>query len=159
MQKPSGTLIAAVIGGAALIGALVYMLVTDSQEEAKRSAKRRAAQKAAMRTIDVDELMREPERRLAQEIKVHGWVTHGTIRGSIEQDETVRVFELNAKQQRVMVRITGAVPDAFRDGAEVVVTGTLTKAGASYRLDAKELMAKCPTNYDRGAGPMPAKFQ
>jgi len=48
-------------------------------------------------------------------------------------------------QARVPVSYTGSVPDPFRVGREVVVTGTLR--GASFVANRDSLSTKCPSKY------------
>ncbi|MEJ5242733.1 MAG: cytochrome c maturation protein CcmE [Desulfomicrobiaceae bacterium] len=47
--------------------------------------------------------------------------------------------------QRLLVRYSGAVPDTFKPGVEVIVEGTLS--GTTF--DATVLMTKCPSKYQK----------
>ena len=48
--------------------------------------------------------------------------------------------------QTIMVSYSGAVPDTFKAGAEVIVEGGM---GPEGRFAAKTLMAKCPSKYQK----------
>jgi cytochrome c-type biogenesis protein CcmE len=59
------------------------------------------------------------------------------------------VFRLEDKDnaaQTILVSYTGAVPDAFKPGAEVIVEGGISRDG---RFTAKTLMTKCPSKYQK----------
>ncbi|MDR2820395.1 MAG: cytochrome c maturation protein CcmE [Desulfovibrio sp.] len=59
------------------------------------------------------------------------------------------VFRLEDKDnaaQAILVRYTGAVPDTFRPGAEVIVEGGI---GPDGQFAAKILMTKCPSKYQK----------
>lgn len=57
-----------------------------------------------------------------------------------------RFVVVDAEQGLMSVRYSGAIPDAFRDGAEVVVTGTYDRN--SDLFNARELLTKCPSKYE-----------
>jgi cytochrome c-type biogenesis protein CcmE len=46
----------------------------------------------------------------------------------------------------IEVNYTGAVPDTFKPGAEVIVEGAM---GGEGRFDARILMTKCPSKYQK----------
>ena len=48
--------------------------------------------------------------------------------------------------QTLRVRYKGAVPDAFKAGAEVIVEGSMAPDGA---FSARTLMTKCPSKYQK----------
>jgi cytochrome c-type biogenesis protein CcmE len=59
------------------------------------------------------------------------------------------VFHLADKDnsaQTILVSYSGAVPDTFKPGAEVIVEGGLSQDG---RFTAKTLMTKCPSKYQK----------
>jgi cytochrome c-type biogenesis protein CcmE len=96
----------------------------------------------------VDEVMKAPAELVGRKgVKAHGFVAPGSIRQEMVDGEVVRQFRLEHGGAGVEVRYRGVVPDAFRDNAEVVVTGTLAKDGDTLRIEASELMAKCPSGY------------
>ncbi|MDR0466309.1 MAG: cytochrome c maturation protein CcmE [Deltaproteobacteria bacterium] len=57
-----------------------------------------------------------------------------------------RLEDKNDKAQTIVVRYRGAVPDAFKPGAEVIVEGAMELGGA---FNAKTLMTKCPSKYQK----------
>jgi cytochrome c-type biogenesis protein CcmE len=60
-------------------------------------------------------------------------------------------FQVQSNGKVVPVRYTGVVPDTFKDGAEVVLKGTLSSDG--FSVEPNGVMAKCPSKYTpQGAG-------
>jgi cytochrome c-type biogenesis protein CcmE len=49
----------------------------------------------------------------------------------------------------VLASYQGIVPDTFKGGSEVVLTGRLGPEG--FHVDPKGVMAKCPSKYDPAA--------
>jgi cytochrome c-type biogenesis protein CcmE len=103
----------------------------------------------------VDELMHYPGGNVGPFFKVHGFVAHGSaMRGG----DKLR-FTLEENGSHVDVETTAVVPDAFREGAEVVVVGHLRRAGgmsSEFVFVADEVNAKCPSTYQTKDGPRPA---
>ena len=59
-------------------------------------------------------------------------------------------FQLEDKDnanQTMWVIFSGAVPDTFKAGAEVIVEGSLTDASTAFK--AEVLMTKCPSKYQK----------
>lgn len=75
------------------------------------------------------------------EIKMSGIVEPG----SLEKDPHTRtlLFTVAGKTRKYPVRYQGTVPDIFREGIQVVVTGRF-QGGV---FEARELLAKCPSKY------------
>lgn len=123
--------------------------------------------------VMVDELVaKDPATVEGKRFQVHGFVKPGSITGRVIDQKSYRSFVIHQKDKTLRVVFEGAVPDTFRDQAEVVVKGKLVAVGASpvaaklnitldgaQVLEGTELSAKCPTNYDRNAGPRPTKFE
>jgi cytochrome c-type biogenesis protein CcmE len=117
-------------------------------------------------------------------LKVHGWVTAGSIKKTVVSQEMHHTFVLEKGGKRVRVFASGPMPDTFKDGAEVVATGRLVEAGPlqaivevmcagqavgcpvradaeqAWVLEATEVSAKCASHYDAPGAvrPMP-RFQ
>ena len=96
----------------------------------------------------VDELMKDPSGSVDKALRVHGWVRPGSIVKQIVSQETHHTFVLQKGGKEILVEFVGPTPDTFRDQSEVVANGTLRKRGETYVLEAKELMAKCPSKYE-----------
>lgn len=117
----------------------------------------------------VDELLaRDPSSLEGKALRVHGFVKAGSVTQRVIDQEMVRSFIVHQKGKELRVVFQGAVPDTFRDQAEVVIKGRLVKSSPiaaklnvtdGLILEGTELNAKCPTNYDRNAGPQPAKYE
>jgi cytochrome c-type biogenesis protein CcmE len=124
----------------------------------------------------VDELVSEGlEGWRGKVLKVHGWVSTGTIVASVVSQEMHQTFVLEKAGKHIRVFASGPMPDTFRDGAEVVATGQLvapgplqpmvdlmcaghavgcpvrTDAEQAWVLDATEVSAKCTSHYDGAA--------
>ena len=78
-------------------------------------------------------------------------LTGKVVPGSIERvDERLR-FEISDRDgsESVPVVYTGTVPDPFRDGREVIVTGQLT--GGTFVAEHDSLITKCPSKFSEEA--------
>ncbi len=83
-------------------------------------------------------------------------LTHTRLFGTVKPESIVPPakglgvsFDLEDQHRRsetIQVRYTGAVPDAFKEGAEVIVEGGMQKDGS---FAAKVLMTKCPSKYQK----------
>lgn len=107
----------------------------------------------------VDQLMEYPGGNVGPFFKVHGFVEAGSIQRTVKEGEPFTTFALQENGKRVPVELRGPTPDTFRDGAEVVATGHLRRAGgvsSEFVFVADELMAKCPSTYNTPDGPKPA---
>ncbi len=96
----------------------------------------------------VHEVLDNPERFEDTSLKVHGFVEAGSIVEGIRDQNIHRTFILAYEGKRIRVHHSGPKPDTFRDLSEVVARGTLVKRDGEFQLDAKELMAKCPSKYE-----------
>ena len=74
-----------------------------------------------------------------EELRVNGKV----VPGSIRRDGLSTTFAIAEGGARVDVRTTAPLPDAFRNGSEVVARGTFD----GRRLAATEVLAKCPSKF------------
>jgi cytochrome c-type biogenesis protein CcmE len=90
----------------------------------------------------VDEVMAEPGSWQGKKLQVHGYVTPGSI--GRKRDALEYRFEMQRNGKVMQAYYTGIPPDAFKDDAEVVVTGELTPAG----FVATDMTAKCPSKYE-----------
>ena len=115
-----------VVGGA--LGALLFMTMAESAAFYKR----------------VDEVMVTPSSWYGKPMNLHGYVVEGSIekrRNSLDYR-----FKVKNGDHVVQAMYTGTVPDTFKDGAEVVLTGTLGPEG--FQVERDGVMAKCPSRYD-----------
>jgi cytochrome c-type biogenesis protein CcmE len=69
--------------------------------------------------------------------------------GSVQQTQNVLRFDVRDRNgsASVPVRYTGAVPDPFREGREVIVTGSL-KNGV-FVAEKDSLVTKCPSKFSK----------
>ena len=88
----------------------------------------------------VDEVMVSPDQWYGKPLKLHGFVAKLEKR----TDSLEYRFNVTQGDYTVAATYTGIVPDTFKEGSEVVLTGRLSAQG--FRAD--EIMAKCPSKYD-----------
>jgi cytochrome c-type biogenesis protein CcmE len=74
-------------------------------------------------------------------------LTGKVAQGSVRRDGAVLSFRVRDRKggASVPVRYTGAVPDPFREGREIIVT--VRKQGASFVGEKDSLVTKCPSKY------------
>ena len=90
----------------------------------------------------VDEVMAEPAAWHGKRLQLHGHVADiEKKRNSLDYR-----FNVGSNGQVVQARYTGIVPDTFKEGSEVVLTGTLGPDG--FDVDRNGVMAKCPSKYE-----------
>ena len=94
----------------------------------------------------VDEVMNSPQDWYGKRLKLHGYVVEKSI---LVNSQTLEYrFAIESNGQRVETAYKGVVPDTFKGGAEVVLTGQLDGAG----FHATNMTAKCPSKYDPAGG-------
>ena len=76
-------------------------------------------------------------------------LTGEVVGGSIERTGDGLRFEIRDRDgvAAVPVDYSGVVPDPFREGREVIVTGTL--AGETFVADRDSLVTKCPSKFTK----------
>jgi cytochrome c-type biogenesis protein CcmE len=93
----------------------------------------------------VDEVMADPAAWEGKRLQLHGHVVDKSIEkrpGTLDYR-----FKVESNGQVVTATYTGVVPDNFKDGAEVVMKGTLGPDG--FKVDDRNgIMAKCPSKYE-----------
>jgi cytochrome c-type biogenesis protein CcmE len=96
----------------------------------------------------VDEVMVSPADWYGKKMQLHGYVVDKSI---LQRPNTMDYrFQLRSGDHQVTAHYTGIVPDTFKDGAEVVLTGRLGPQG--FQVDPNGVTAKCPSKYE-AAGP------
>ena len=93
----------------------------------------------------VAETEQEGDALVGESFRIAGKVLPGSIvvAPTTEPDYTFTVSDPDG--HRVTVHYAQAVPDAFKDGSEVVVEGRLVKPDL---FEATHLVAKCPSKYE-----------
>ena len=97
----------------------------------------------------VDEVMTDPSAWHGKRLQLHGYVA------GIERKRNSLDYRFNVQSNGsiVQARYTGVVPDTFKEGAEVVLKGTLS--GDGFHVDRNGVMAKCPSKYEPSKGAVP----
>jgi cytochrome c-type biogenesis protein CcmE len=112
----------------AAFGSLVYTSLGDSLQYYKY----------------VDEVMADPQAWQGKPLRIHGYV----VAGSIKRNPASREYRFEVQRNGKVVRAsyTGSPPDAFKNDAEVVLTGILSERGFA----ATDMTAQCPSKYEEG---------
>ena len=76
------------------------------------------------------------------DVRLSGTVSDGTI--ARDPVAGTLAFQVTDGTRRLLVRYRGVVPDAFKDGAEVVVEGRFD----GQTFTAARLFAKCPSKFE-----------
>lgn len=92
--------------------------------------------------LSVTSVVRNVDRYRGKSLQVMGVVQIGTFdRGN---DGTIR-FAINDGTEAIDVVYTGALPQNFDEGKDVVVVGSLE---GDETVDAKQILVKCPSKYE-----------
>ena len=102
-----------------------------------------AFQGASMYYLTVDELLARND-AYGERVRVMGKVEDGSVVRNSETN-TLRFAVTDENGMSLPVVYSGMVPDAFKHGADVVVEGSLTRAGT---FEADSLLVKCPSKYE-----------
>jgi cytochrome c-type biogenesis protein CcmE len=94
----------------------------------------------------VDEVMTNPARYRASELRVEGMVQTGTVQNQSGSSDFR--FRVERNGHSMPVHYVGIVPDTFREGIGVTVRGRLLASGD---FEAREVVAKCPSKYEMRA--------
>ena len=92
----------------------------------------------------VDEVMTEPQAWEGRPLQLHGFVVRDSILR--KRDSLDYTFKVQNKGSVVDVTYTGIVPDTFKDDAEIVLKGRLSRDG--FHVDPNGILAKCPSKYE-----------
>lgn len=96
--------------------------------------------------VHVDEVMQDPAAWQGKHLQLHGFVVDKSI---FQKPQTLEYwFQIQNKGAVVPATYTGIVPDTFKDGSEVVLTGHMGPDG--FAVEPNGVMAKCPSKYVAG---------
>jgi cytochrome c-type biogenesis protein CcmE len=99
----------------------------------------------------------EPSELLAAEdagtVVLTGKVAEGTEKRT-ESGVNFAIHDREAEDPTVPVEYQGVVPDPFREGREVIVTGTLAADG-TFMAEKDSLITKCPSKFEEEYGDDP----
>jgi cytochrome c-type biogenesis protein CcmE len=91
---------------------------------------------------------REPSEVLAAGSGETSEMTGKVVDGTVQRDDTELRFEISDRDDpsaSVPVVYTGTVPDPFREGREVIVTGRLESG--TFVAEHDSLITKCPSKF------------
>ncbi len=96
--------------------------------------------------LNVSEALAADSSKL-QAARLFGTVSEKDLHPSTEAPGvSFRLVDAEHADQTLLVRYSGAVPDTFKAGAEVIIEGGLGQDGV---FSAKSLMTKCPSKYEK----------
>lgn len=120
-----------IIGFLIIMGALVYLISTTFQSSLQYY-------------VTVAEYLNNTSKYKSRTLKVAGIAAD--IQTSLNADgKTVYNFNVNEEGKGLAVSYLGFVPDTFKNGAQVVVTGRMNEGG---NFEATEILAKCASKYE-----------
>jgi cytochrome c-type biogenesis protein CcmE len=129
-KRTSRAILSVLIVGSAL-GALLFTTMAESAAFYK----------------EVHEVMPSPEQWYGKNMNLHGFVVDGSIAKRTNSNGGLDYrFQIENGGHKVTATYSGTVPDTFKAGAEVVLTGTLAAEG--FQVKKNGVTAKCPSRYD-----------
>jgi cytochrome c-type biogenesis protein CcmE len=127
--------IRATLSGLAIIPAFIAVMYTTVAQD-------------AVYYKHVNEVMNAPDQWYGKPMQLHGFIVDKSI---LQRPNTLDYrFKIKTDEYSVVADYTGIVPDTFKDGAEVVLSGRLGPEG--FKVDPNGVTAKCPSKYE-AAGP------
>jgi cytochrome c-type biogenesis protein CcmE len=104
--------------------------------------------------LQAQELVSKSELASSQTVQVDG-IAAGPIEGEQGEQFTFHITDRDGKNS-TLVDYSGSVPDAFRVGRNVIVTGKLVKDPKSgdqiFKADPGTLVTKCPSKFESEGG-------
>lgn len=95
---------------------------------------------------------KEPSQILSSSPGMKTEMTGTVVPGSIKQDGTGITFEVKDRKgstETMPVSYHGAVPDPFRGGREIILTGAIK--GGTFVGEPESLITKCPSKFTTNA--------
>ncbi len=117
------------LGGAAIVVAVVYLMITGMTG-------------SSTYYLTVDEAAATEALGGTDIVRVKGTVRHGSVQWNAT--ELRLTFILGNGEHQLPVQYHGVVPDLFSEDREIIVEGRLTPAG----IAAESLLASCPSKYE-----------
>ncbi len=99
---------------------------------------------AATYYLTVDEFLTRPNVGAEENVRLMGKVVEGSVTTD-KATNTIRFQVAGDSGRTVPVVYTGIVPDAFKQGSDVVMEGSLASGGT---FTAGSLLVKCPSKYE-----------
>lgn len=103
-----------------------------------------AFQGASMYYLTVDELLARNDAAYGERVRLMGKVEDGSVVRNSETN-TLHFAVAGEDGTSLPVVYSGVVPDAFKQGSDIVVEGSLMRAGT---FQADSLLVKCPSKYE-----------
>ncbi|MBM3144899.1 MAG: cytochrome c maturation protein CcmE [Chloroflexi bacterium] len=154
-QKGSSNRMKFIVGGALIVAAVIYLIVSSTQASAQYF-------------LTIDEVVAKGDQVLDRDLRISGAVLGDTIaydreslslsfkvahvpgdNDEIEAEgglaEALHAAATDPSRSRLQIIYEGPMPDLLQDEAQAIMTGRLGDDGIFY---ADELLLKCPTKYE-----------
>ena len=122
-----------IVAGLLIVGAVSYLMVSGIGD-------------TMVYYYTLSELKEKKSELAGVGLRVHGYVSSGTIRIDRERSQVDFLVMEKKTPNTLPVTYQGIIPDTFKDGAEVVVEGIYQ--ADRHHFQATVLMAKCPSKYE-----------
>ncbi len=147
LEKPKSSRLKFFIGGAILIGAIIFLVVNAMQGNTQLYK-------------TVDEFYADQQRLTGRDLRVAGWVLGDSIQYTqIDATNSRLEFDIvddikNPGQRLHIVALNEPQPDLLQHEAQALVEGHANEDGV-FMSNPGGLMLKCPTRYEEMEGEHP----
>lgn len=100
---------------------------------------------AATYYYTVTEIVNQGNELRDDTIRVTGQVVTDSVQQSQNRNVKFVILDRTNTQNTLSISYTGSLPDAFKEGNDVIVEGKLTPPGT---FEAKQIIVKCPSKYE-----------
>lgn len=122
-----------IVAGAIVLSVITYLLITSLSDH-------------SMYYVEITELLEDPKKYNSKGARLSGDVIDGSIIDDA-LDSKLLTFQIEDELGTPMnVEYSGIVPDAFIEGATVILEGKYDPIVKVFY--AKKLLAKCPSKYE-----------
>lgn len=97
--------------------------------------------------LNVGELLAMEVEQAPSNARIFGTVAPGFQRSTTSTQLTFTLVDKFEPSKTVSVVYYGAIPDAFKENAEVIAEGALVYRDGTTTMNATTIMAKCPSKY------------
>lgn len=97
--------------------------------------------------LNIGELLAMEVNTAPSHARIFGTVAEGFERSTTSPQITFTLVDKFDSSKTVTVVYSGAIPDAFKENAEVIAEGALHYEEGSTTMRASTIMAKCPSKY------------
>jgi len=122
-----------IIAGVIVLAVVTYLLITSLSDH-------------SMYYVEVTELLENPKKYNSKGSRLSGIVVEGSIMNDSLGTKLLQFKVVDELGTSMDVEYTGVVPDAFIEGATVILEGKYDPITKIFYT--KKLLAKCPSKYE-----------